>query len=117
MKKNVYYNISLIASLVIVFVFFCYTNPFTHQQKTVNVPPPPIEDTTLTLFFAGDLMGHEPLINAAKIQNKDSFDINSETCYTSNNCSSSTTSSNQTSLSTSFAEESTKRLKRDDSNT
>lgn len=50
-------------------------------------------------------------------QNKDSFDINSETCYTSNNCSSSTTSSNQTSLSTSFAEESTKRLKRDDSNT
>ena len=76
MKKNVYYNISLIASLVIVFVFFCYTNPFTHQQKTVNVPPPPIEDTTLTLFFAGDLMGHEPMINAAKIQNKDSFEYN-----------------------------------------
>ncbi|MFN5910450.1 MAG: CapA family protein [Bacteroidota bacterium] len=31
-------------------------------------------DTTLTLFFVGDLMGHEPMINAARISGTDSFD-------------------------------------------
>ena len=75
MKKHIYYYISLIASLVVVFVFFSYSNPFTKQSKIVTVPPPP-EDTTLTLFFVGDLMGHEPMINAAKISNKDSFEYN-----------------------------------------
>lgn len=75
MKKHLYFYISLIAFLLVVFVFFSYSNPFTHQVKTINVPKPQ-EDTTLTLFFVGDLMGHEPIINAAKIPNKDSFEYN-----------------------------------------
>lgn len=75
MKKKIFFYTTLIASLIVVFVFFSYSNPFTKQSKIATVPPPP-EDTTLTLFFVGDLMGHEPMINAAKISNKDSFEYN-----------------------------------------
>ena len=58
-----------------------------------------------------------PRIETA-IQHKNCFDINSdETIQTSNNCSSSTTSSNATSLSTSYVEENTKRIKREEFNT
>jgi len=73
MKKSSFLYIALIISLIILFVFISYSNPFTKQQKIVSVPPP-TEDTTVTLFFVGDLMGHEPIINAAKIANKDSFE-------------------------------------------
>ncbi|NDF61110.1 MAG: hypothetical protein EB100_08515, partial [Crocinitomicaceae bacterium] len=60
MKKKIFFYTTLLASLIVVFVFFSYSNPFTKQSKITSVPVPP-EDSTLTLFFVGDLMGHEPM--------------------------------------------------------
>jgi poly-gamma-glutamate synthesis protein (capsule biosynthesis protein) len=71
-NKNILISFCLVFS-AITFLIFSTSNVkkthYTKEKKKAN-----FEDSVITLFFVGDLMGHQPMINAAKIADSNKHD-------------------------------------------
>lgn len=71
-NKNLLLSFCLVLS-AIAFLVFSTSNVkkthYTKEKKKAN-----FEDSVITLFFVGDLMGHQPMINAAKIADSNKHD-------------------------------------------
>ena len=82
MKKNkTYLFIGLpVVSIVITLFLYGYSDGFSKlnssKKSTIVKKPITHEDTSLTFFFGGDIMGHMPMISAAKVKDEDRYEFN-----------------------------------------
>jgi hypothetical protein len=73
-KKN-HFNYLFVFSFVLPILPFFFLSS-NNEQSTYDVAAAKSKeklDTVLSMFFVGDLMGHEPIINAARVSGKEGF--------------------------------------------
>ena len=77
MKKKIVLALTLISTVSLTFFIYSYQtskNLETRDKLARASDIANFEDSTISLFFVGDLMGHQPMISAAKISDSNKYE-------------------------------------------
>ena len=77
MKKKIVLALTLISTVSLTFFIYSYQtskNLETRDKLARALDIANFEDSTISLFFVGDLMGHQPMISAAKISDSNKYE-------------------------------------------
>ena len=77
MKKKIVLVLTLISTVSLTFFIYSYQtskNLETRDKLARASAIANFEDSTISLFFVGDLMGHQPMISAAKIADSNKYE-------------------------------------------